>query len=87
MSQDKTIRVWDTTNGNELLSLSTGGDVPAFASFSGDGLTLATVKAISHSNHTRIWKALDWKITSEEYQEYKKQRYEEWLKANDPETK
>ena len=31
-----------------------------------------------------IWDALDWRITYKEHKEYERQRYADWLKANDP---
>ena len=32
----------------------------------------------------KIWHAADWTLTREEFLEQKRQRYEEWVKANVP---
>ena len=33
---------------------------------------------------SKIWDAVDWTLTKEEFYKQKRQRYEEWVKANVP---
>ena len=80
-SQDKTIKVWDARTQRMLLTLPRYGGKSGTANFSPDGQSLAVAP------EAKILKALDWKITPEEYNEYKKKRYADWLKANEHEVK
>ncbi|MBL7221035.1 MAG: WD40 repeat domain-containing protein [Phycisphaerae bacterium] len=53
---ERTIRIWDTISGKELLSLDGAGDVLSLA-FSPDGKLLASGNS---RNTVTIWKTLDW---------------------------
>ena len=87
-SLDKTVRVWDSETGRELLSLHCSGT--EFVNFSSDGQFLVSNGRSSNLaiKGANIWKALDWKtITSRnKYNEYKRLRYVEWVKANIPKS-
>jgi hypothetical protein len=72
------MKVWDAETGKELLALEGVGRLAAF-SFSPYG-----IRAITESGPANFWEAVDSSLTKEEYPEYRRQRYEEWVKANLP---
>ena len=73
---DSTVKIWDESSGKELLSL--GGHIRYLtsASFSPDGL-----KIIACSNHTdaKIYEAVNWSMSKEQFLTKKKKKYAEWV--------
>ena len=79
-SSDKTAKIWDVESGKELLTLKGHADRVHSSAFSPDGRRVLTASWSS----ARIWNAVDWTLTKEEFLEQKRQRYEKWVKANLP---
>jgi WD40 repeat protein len=77
-SDDNTIKIWDARTGRALLTLPFSGANPKFSP-NGKALIFKGPYGDAH-----IWDAFDWRITPKEHKEYKRQRYADWLKANDP---
>lgn len=86
MGNDDTMKICEARTGRVLLTLlfssTHGGRLSE--KFSPNG------KALISKNHyicAYIWVALDWRIIPNEHKEFKCQRYDDWLKANDTEVK
>ena len=72
------MKVWDTLTGKELLTLEGVGRLPAFSFFP------YGIRAITENGPVSFWDAVYWSLTKEEYPEYQRHFYEEWVKANLP---
>jgi WD40 repeat protein len=83
-NHDDTMKIWDARTGSALLTLPFSG--ANFARFSPNGRCLAV--DTTRATGGQIWSALDWTtMTSrDKYNEYKKKRYADWLKANEYEV-
>jgi WD40 repeat protein len=83
-SWDETAKIWDAETGKELLTLKGHIEDVQSAVFSPDGRRVLTTSArgTRGDKTAKIWDAVDWTLTKEEFLEQKHQRYVEWVKAN-----
>ena len=44
---------------------------------------ISIVRALRHHNTVKIWDAMDWTLTREEFPQYQLERYQAWLKKNE----
>ena len=72
-------KIWDTETGTELLTLTEPEFSITSASFSPDGKRVVTGSTGSTS---KIWDAVDWTLTKEEFEKQKLEHYQVWFKKN-----
>ena len=74
-------RIWDAKTGQELLTIKDAG---AGIGFSPDGKRVLSWRRIKT---VKIWDAVDWTLTREEFNKQKRERYQAWLKRNQTKPK
>ena len=81
----KELRNWEWGHAmqlcrSELLTLKGHEQYVYSVAFSPDGKRVVTG---SNDNTAKIWDAVDWNITREEFPQYQLKRYQAWLKRNE----
>lgn len=79
-SSDKTARIWDAKTGRELVAIKDIASIVSFAVWSPDGKRLVA----GGDKTANIWEAVPWDTvtTKEQYEEWRRKRYQEWLKRH-----